>query len=1478
MRFDFRDDTQPAKSNEKRESTLPAKIGKKSRHGKRNPRGDDDFDPNEGLHFVAQCKGRIEEAELEPPTRRFNVKALVILASMVVVTPALYFAVAAVQYDRLRRVALEQASLSSEEGHVDQALLGLDQYLETWPDDVPGLELMAKLRTESARALDEVLLAADAQDRLLRVDPTGPDRQANRRRLIELYVRWTDAIRQVSMTRSATFDKTQSRARAAVKIAEQMVAFGADDAESHRLMAMALESLANAGDSTALARSTVEYEKALRRDPGDVGSARRLAWIVTDRGDVSGADEILAELLEASPKSVEVRLLRYRHLAKTNRFDQAKAELDAATKLAPTDPEVRMVSAIESLQRRDPASARRHLAAISGSAAQVRRVAMLLGSVELAEKHPDFAVDVWRKGLLDAGGSDRELTWRLAYTLIQLDRRAEAEPLVAQYRRLSGDDDAMYHFLKGIQAEALGRPSAAIAELDKLAPSLDKAWHPELGLTLGRAFEKINDDVRAEAEYRMALKASSRSLAAWRSLARVLKKSDREKAARELEDGLAQLPEDPALWLDLALLRLEQQLALPAADRDWSKVGWTIDRAGRPSPPDPDLIKVRAEFLMAVGKPDEALGLLERAVAGDDRERDDLWMSWANGLAGQGRADEALKILERASAADRAGDHASLRIARAGLLLQGGQGRAARELLTRGVDTLPLADRVALARSRVGVLQTLGDKEGAREACLDWSRLAPFEPQAGLALLDLSQQNGDEDAAKLGLEVLRKVGGEDEPYALAGRALDLLNSSRAMSDTRTARLEKAAELSHKLMTVAPKLPVSRLVRGIVMERNHRIEEAIVDYQVALEGNTASMALARLTQLYTRLKRFDELADLKKKVKSSVSLDRVAARLAIEQGDKVGAERLVARITDGDPEDLRAVVDRARLFRELGKPEAAEEVLRVGVERARDRAEAWVALVMAQASRGASADVASTIGRAEAEYHGDRPDLLLAKLRWVAGDRDAAAKLYDEAIARHRDDLATFQAACAFAEATGRPDRAQALARQALKVPSCSAWAARTLALLLSKRPGPAAWDEAWSLVAPGGPGAGQGPADRLLRANLLASSPDPARRPEGMAELAALAEDVSPSNPIGAKTRVDLAAYLFQAGKPTDAARYIAPATDESIAAEPGPLALAVEILARAGRADEADQRLSRLAAVLPDSVQVFGGRAWVFLAQGKADEAVATLEDAAAAAEKAPDAVARHLAFINQLVVMKQPDAAERLARKVARIWPKDSCILAEWLASQGRWGESLDACRVAAAAGATQEPMRVTLNLVTTGRVDASRAAKVKAVADLVVASQPGDVGLLLMAVSLANRQKRYDDALIHCRKAFEVSPTNPLCVNGLNDMAWIFSEELDRPAEALAEVERVLKVATTTSAMDTRGVILTRLGRLDEATDQLERCLQKEPVGHRFLHLARAYQKAGQLEKYQGAIDRAKQVGINVAALGPKEREEFAAVLPH
>ncbi len=69
--------------------------------------------------------------------------------------------------------------------------------------------------------------------------------------------------------------------------------------------------------------------------------------------------------------------------------------------------------------------------------------------------------------------------------------------------------------------------------------------------------------------------------------------------------------------------------------------------------------------------------------------------------------------------------------------------------------------------------------------------------------------------------------------------------------------------------------------------------------------------------------------------------------------------------------------------------------------------------------------------------------------------------------------------------------------------------------------------------------------------------------------------------------------------------------------------------------------------------------------AQGKPGEAVALLEKAFETASVSPSSLEFGRGLVRLLTVLNEPEAAERMARKVARLGPLGQVILAEWLGS---------------------------------------------------------------------------------------------------------------------------------------------------------------------------------------------------------------------
>lgn len=1429
------------------------------------------------------------------PVRRVHKKRLAILGGLILLGLLAYYPAMMLSERAARRSAMAQIRASQEAGNLDLVLRGLANYTATWPGDVEGMELRGRLLAESATTIDGLIEAALVNDQLLRLDPVGPARRETRRRLVRLYIQHGQALQRLAQTRKAAGDETRElRFQAAAGIARQLTKDDPKDAEAHRLLAQALDGLVSTGSDQSLPEAVEHYEDALRLDPGDIPSAERLATIdLTRRNDRAGAEKTLADLLAARPGDPEARLARWRFFLAAKDRDRARAELDAALALAPESPMIRKVAASQALERGDLAAARAHLDAIPAAQQGDLAIRLFRGEMDLQERNPDRAIERYREGLLLAGGSDQELTFRLARTLIKLGRPAEARPVVDRFEKLEGDGSRpIGHYLRGLLEEAAGRPARAIPELERAAGRTppDLQLDLDIQMALGQCHELLGDEARAMIAFQRASAASARSAAPIRAMARLQMSRDPRKGLEDLERALAKAPGDPGLLVEVGRARLNLEAASPPESRDWGPLGRFLDEADRRAPNDLNLMNLRVNYLIASGRRDRAIELAEGATRGPERKHPEPWIFLAKVLENQGRRDAGIKALEEAAGPDAAGDLASIRVARAQLLANAGRGQAARDVLTKDIDRVPRAGRPDLARALGLLLRGLGDRAGARAALAEWARLMPDNPRPGLTLMDIARADDDDEAARLGLEALRAVGDEQDPYGLAARALELLRPRRARPGEPAdapkvdrARLDEAGRLVARLQVDAPQLPIGPLLRGMILQQEGRPDEAIAAYKLALKEPTFSTALTALLDLLIDRKMFDEVDGLKRRLEDSpavrsdpalaMTFDRVSAAVSLRHGDKARAEQAAAKIVEMQPDSLQARGDLAKILDAMGRPQEAEATLRELVSRRPESPDAWAALVTFQSLRGAPGEAARTVARVDAEFKGDRPELIRARCRWIVGEADRAAKLYGDALAARPDDMPTLRAAIGFYQATNRPALAEPALRRVLKTDPSTTWAARLLAQDLSGRRDPAAWAEAWSLIAPGSSGSGDSPDDRLERAVVLARSPESARRAEAEPILASLADDIPTSNPIGTEVRCRLAQSMLQSDRPADAEKSIAPAADEP---RPNPLALALdaEALARTGRVEAAARRVDQLAAIEPKSGRLTTARAWVLHASGKPAEAAKVVEDLIAEAEAGPAGEAVALAGHDLLSRIDQAGDAARVAARVAARWPRHAALLARHQVARGDVAGALASCRAAVEAGAPAEAAREASGLAVARRDD---PAILKEVDDLIVAALakgPKTFDIPVYLATLRHVQGRYEEEVALYRDALAL---NPPTVRFLNNMAWTLSDGLRRHDEALARIDEVIRREGTGAAfLDTRGVILGRLGKLDPAIADLEESCRLAPAATSYFHLARVYLKAGKADQHARCRDLARKAKLDPATIDANDKADLVEVM--
>jgi tetratricopeptide (TPR) repeat protein len=1404
---------------------------------------------------------------------RLNTKAAICLAVLAAVGGAAVVALGAYRDRHVPSSGLERAKAYRDAGKLVSAHRHLDRYLAYRPEDATALAVYADVLAREARDPSQFVAATRAYEKLLRLHPDEPDSQDARRRLVELYLVQSQAAR-ASLNAGAEVALGGLRYQAAEQVARELIRRGGTGPRDHRLLAMALEGRVLPGDDRTLEQAINEYSLVLKLDPGDVFAAEHLARLYAEhKQNPARGERVLDDLLEDLPDSAEVRLARQRFFAGLRLPDRASRELDAAAKLAPESLPVLLSTARDVLRRGDSSRSRRILEKVPEAARYDPAVVLLRGHTELSDERPDEAIETWRLGLKQSGGTDPEITWWLAYTLLQRGRFEEARPLLAQYLRLAGENAPLLRFLEATRDERTGLPAKAIARLQRVIDRLDPRWQRTAYMALGRCFESLADEIRALEAYRKAIQLDPDEASPRLAVARLLASRRPDDAAEEIERGLVANPGDPGLLVAQATARLLEQVKLPPERRSWAAFDQAVARAEK-SAPAAAVALLRADRAWQDGKTDEAIKVLESAVARDPQNAR-LAVSLSQGLARANRPDQALAALDRASDPKAVGDRLVLRIERARLLTAAGRGREARAQLGRDADRLPEAERHEAWVSLGRLLAEQGDMVAARRAFDRASALQPEDPQPRLELLEFALASGDDAVAHETVESLRRQGGESDISFRVARATELYREATvpgSLFAVRNNALKRSAALIDSVLSDAPSLPVALLLRAAIFEKQNRIDDAIAAYQRARARGT-ERAIGPLVALLARSRRLEDIEQVRKSVPGGL-LDRLAAEELLRAGNPAEAARIAEQAERQHPEERPW---QASFYEQLGRDGDAERALIRQTENRPHDPGPWLALLRLLAKHGRRSEVDATIAKAQASVETDRRDLFLARCYWAAADHHGADSAFDEATARHPQDPEIALAAATYYETTGRRAKGEAGLAEALRRSPENRPLARRFALALSARAGggSAVWERAWAALGPDR-GSAEEVADRFTRGVLLTRCPTVARRAEGIARLDALANDLPAGNPAASESRDYLARHLLANKQPDRALRVVSPVATRGL--DPDAIALYARALIDAKNPDEAERQLDRLVDLVPGDpreavlrVHVIWGRT---LPKGDPE----ALERAYLDRADSPggDTLGREaFAFLTKIGHDDSP-AAERLARRLAERAPGASWMMAQVLARRGRRDEALQHCLATARAGEPADLLRaatIAVSCVQNADVGEPIFRSAGAVVDEALRRSPVDAIRTLKAM-LSHQRRRYGEEVEIYRDLVRRNPEN---VVGQNNLAWALSEGLNRPAEALELIDALIRqVGRKAALIDTRGMILTRLRRYDEAIKDLEMVAASAPTGARLFHLAYAYREAGRSDAFRDALERARRLGLTSLQVDPGERDLLKTLL--
>jgi tetratricopeptide (TPR) repeat protein len=757
----------------------------------------------------------------------------------------------------------------------------------------------------------------------------------------------------------------------------------------------------------------------------------------------------------------------------------------------------------------------------------------------------------------------------------------------------------------------------------------------------------------------------------------------------------------------------------------------------------------------------------------------------------------------------------------------------------------------------------------ARDAFERWARIQPSNLEPRAALLDLAVSSADTSAIRAEIEALKQAGGPNSPFWRMAEVEEILRVSSGRPDDAKS-LQQAESLTREIIDLQPQAPAGYLLEGRLEEKRGHVEKAIAAYEKAASKPGGQIAIGPLITLLVRERRDAELKRVRSRLASIPhEIDRLATVEAVRLGEKDRAEDLAERMVKGDPQALDSRVWQALVLNALGKPKQAEEALRATIQLRPDAPTPWLQLLMLQVNQKETKRAEATVEQIRERVKSDFPELLWAQCYRVIGDKANADKYYDAALKRWPDDVAVRESAISYYEQNGRDADAEASLRHIIDRDPAVSWAARKLAFLLAKRQGDAAaWKEAISLIGPT-PKPGETPDDRLARARVYAFGPEAKDAKQAVVILNELAGEI----PNSAAVHEQLARLLRDAGQIAKAREHAAKAA-EGEAATPDAILLYVSTLLDKSTLDEADKQMARLKGVDANTPVVAELRARILAARGKGSEAAEILETSYASQAKTPDALRVGEKMVGLLLQINQPEAAERVAREVGKLGPRGLCVYGLFLVGRGRNDEAAGQFEQAAKDGDPLSAGTAALTLAHRPNAPPRWLSLADRWLGDAVKSKPESLEALQKLASVRYLQGRFEDQMALFRTILDRNPSDFMF---LNDMAWVLSEDLDRPEEGLKRIDEAIgHLGRGPNLLDTRGVILTKLGRLDDAIADLEPAAEALPIGPVYFHLARAYQRKNRNADLLKARELAKKAGLEPGQLQASERGAWNVVM--
>ena len=1066
-------------------------------------------------------------------------------------------------------------------------------------------------------------------------------------------------------------------------------------------------------------------------------------------------------------------------------------------------------------------------------------------------------------------------------------------------------------WLEALVAQAEGEPSRVVALLEPVTAAglLDyRAW-----MLLVQAYRQTSQPQLAARALGECRRLSPRDASLMRWLAREYRSQGRWSEALQAASAASRLAADD---LPTTLLRIEIAIAAvpePADARGKADLGALAKELAALRREHTEVVPVRvlqATIAMKQGRLDDAQKELEETIKTyPEAETLGARMMLAQIHVRQQRTDDALRTCREAS--DKYKKQAAPWQALAEVLASNKQYDEARAALQAAVKEVESREDKRDLKAQLDLLEIAnGSPQSRTERAKALVKEDTDDVRAALRLLQFPEIRNDEALAQALVNKIRDVQGEN---GILGR---LYQVELWMSQNRWRDKQKEiADALNRCMAADPRWSEPVLLLGAMHERLADLDGAEAVYQRALASNPEATDVAdRLMVLLERRGRFTDAKEVLDKVgKGPGVLDAHRWRVAYGEGNVAQAvEQLRLRIAQ-DPKDPVSRVDLARvLYEQKRDVDAAMKYLDEAAAIAPESLVPVATKVAILEREGRRDEARRQLDAEVAKRNSFAAYLVRADYRAATGDTALAEQDYAHLTTFGMDGDGHLRLARFYADSGNWDKAVNTLEEGAKAYPANRVLQDRLMRALLSRNKGDDHARASQILAAlektnPNDPGVLGIRALELLREGKQESTQKAQQLLERVVQLAPSAVDAYLALFGLAMDRMDIAGARDLAIRATEA--------------NPGHRDL---LLARA----EAERRLGNLGmarelvrTLLKQNPDDPGSLDALVSLAGSPPDAKA-LEEAQVLANQAANRKPSDERL--QLVVARALDVAGQRDAAIARLDAyrqteagRSSVNVLLALADLYRAAGNLAACKdriEQASRLAPDHPGVVQQQILYLAA--AKQFDEIASLMSALARKQPGDAGTFLLAAKVlhsggadAHRKAAkacYEEALRSAPlmteallglallayqggdiggaemayvKVIEAHPNNP---PALNDLAWILSESKHDYKRALELADRAVALAPDDDHLrDTRGVVLMRLGRLQDARKDFEKMASLNPPdsprrAKALLQLGRVCAKMKDADQAKRYLEEALQIDSRKSVFSAEERAEARQML--